>query len=1248
MANVLSLAMKITADANSVPKSLTPVERAFKQIDAEAAKVTKVFDTFAKSSAAAAATQTQFATDLAFLQSALRTGQINAQQFAEEFAKLQDSAKKTNEAFAEGARLTEESRTAEEKRAAQLERLAELLELGAISQETYNRQVAEVSGANAAAAQEAAAAEAKAAADRQRAAAIIQASLSQEERAQQTFQQSTAELQRLRAAGLLTETQYAAALNKSAEQYAKATVAANKLGDATEDIGKGGTLKFNELSGVLSALPGPLGSVAGRISGLASASEGLGRVFKGGLTPGLQSLGTQFSGLLTKTNIALAGVAAFGTAAVAVTRGLIDLEDRVEKLGNTADKLGVSFEFIQTLEEAANRSGTSIEAVSSAFGKLQKNVTGVDEESKAAQAALKNIGVTAEELQALKPEEQYKLIGERLQGIQDPAQRTATAMNLFGKAGAELLPFFKNLGGASDDMERFGRALTTLDRRRIDEFGAGLDALGVATQGLGQTLLLPFVGLGEGVSKAFAEIIAGVTAVVDPIGQVLEPVLTQIGRVVEIIGIGVGNLGRVVGAVFEPFATVVQGVSQALEPLYDGVVNLFRSFSDSQVAITEWVMSFTPIGVIADNIGVVSDTLGRIVNIITTAFGKAIEYVGELAGQFGELVASSPLLETLGSVASSVFGTIAQVIGDLVSGIGEFVGNLLTIAEYWLGIERSTSNTAAATTAVAENTAETSKEAKKALEERERTFQRLREEVNNAIDDSRKFGEEGRAAAYKYDQAVEALKQRLSAGLIDQEQFRRSVRIAGQVFDEELKGIEDRKQLEIKVKEDAAKAIEKVGDEIDKAAIKADDFGAAGQQALGTFSQRAEELKRQFAAGIIDEKQLEKSVAAANREYDKQIEKIKEANQERQRAAEADRKRSEEILDEMDKTRAVQRDMDAVQREINRLRAEAAKGVLLTPEQQQQLRDLQQAQVELGEKQQAVAQGFEKGYGEAFDKTRDKFNDLAQKAEEFGAAGQAAAQRLAAGLQAAAEQARRGGSAEQYEQEVARQQRLYENELKNLKAVADERKKTTEMVENELLLISVGGDSKRAEAKKNLLAIEEEMLRVQKEQQAARAAGDSQALNDATKRLADLDQVAAKERDIASGAAGQREQMQKQQEDYLKQQGQQQQQIIQQQQKADEERAKAQQAEYERQVKRITDLNTLGSNTVQTADVRTQEGAALVLNLAANAQDPALIEARLQSKYLRQINDNIQTQSRREASQLLAIAGGQFANLFLN
>jgi hypothetical protein len=827
-----------------------------------------------------------------------------------------------------------------------------------------------------------------------------------------------------------------------------------------------------------------------------------------------------------------------------------------------------------------------------------------------------------------------------LQAIQNPAERTAAAIGLFGKTGADLLPFFRNLGGAADDMERFGRALTEIDRRRVDEFGAGLDALSVATQGLGQSLLLPFVGIGEGVSRAFAEVTAGLTAIIDPIGRVLEPILTQLGRVIEAIGIQLGNVGRVIGAVFEPFAVAAQAVSVALEPLLDGVLGVFRALSDSAVVATEWVVSFTPIGVIADNIGVLGDTLSRVVTIITTTFARAADFVGDLASRFGDLISQSPLLQTLGDVASAVFGGIAQVIGNLVSGIGGFVDDLLTIAEAFLGIDTSANSAASATASVTEQTRQLSKEEQKAREEREKTFQRLREEVNNAIDDSRKFGAAGREAASAYEASIESLKKRMSSGLIDEEQFRRAVRIAGQDFDAEIKTIEDRTQLEIKVKEDAEKAVERVADQIDKAAIKAEDFGAAGDRALGQFAQRADALRQQFVAGFIDEKALEQGVAAANREYDKQIETIKRANAERQKQADEDRKRSEALLDELDKTRAVQRDRAAVERDVARLRAEAAAQGFFTPEQRQQLQDLQRLQGELAEKQRAVAQGFEQGYADAFDKTREKFDDLVAKSEEFGAAGEQAALRLAEGLNNAARLAARGSiNEEAYQREVERQQRLYEKELAQIKALADERLKVNEAVDQSLLLQSVGGDSQRAEAKKQLVAIEQEIQRVQEEIAAARKIDDSEAVKAGAARLAQLDQAAALERDIASGAAKQREEFQKRAEESLKAQQQAQQQFAQQQQKIFEDQQKAADAEAKRQEERLTRLNTLGERTVSGTDIRTAEGASLVLNLAANAQDPALIQSRLQTKLLERIATGIGQAASNYFNQPVAIVG---------
>jgi hypothetical protein len=557
MATVIGLGVQFSANASGMTKGLSQVDRQLQNLGKQAGQAARLFDTFASSSAAASAAQQQVATDIAFLGSALRTGQVNAEQYAAELQAIVGSAQQQAAAFAEGARITEQVATAEERRAASLERLGQLLATGAINEQTYSRAAAEASGENEAAAK----AETDRAAALARAAQITQANLSP----QQKYDQQVQELSGHLAAGRITQETYSSALNKAATDFAKATIAANKYDASVEAAGDGGTLKFNELSGALAAIPGPIGNVAGRISGLASAGEGLGRVFSGGLTQGLAAIGTSVAGLVNPFTVGLAAVTAFATGATAVARGLVDLEGRVEQLGNLADQLGVSFEFIQVLEESASRSGVSVDTLAGSMTRLQKTLAGADEESKSAQAALSRLGISIDELNGLSQEDQITLVGDRISSIEDPAKRTAAAVALFGKSGATLLPFFNNLGPAADDIERLGGSLSEIDRGRIDDFGAGIDALGVASSRLGELLLLPFAGLGEGVAQGAAEFLGGINAIVGPIGQILEPALSALGLAFEVLGTTIGAVANITGAALDPIATAIQGLGQAAE-----------------------------------------------------------------------------------------------------------------------------------------------------------------------------------------------------------------------------------------------------------------------------------------------------------------------------------------------------------------------------------------------------------------------------------------------------------------------------------------------------------------------------------------------------------------------------------------------------------------------------------------------------------------------------------------------------------
>jgi hypothetical protein len=912
MATVIGLGVQFSANANGMTKGLSQVDRQLQNLGKQAAAAGSLFSSFTASSAAAGAAQQQVATDIAFLGSAFKTGQISAQEYASELQAVVGSAQTAAAAFAEGARITDQVATAEERRTAELERLGQLLAQGAISEQTYSRAAAEASGAAQAAAsviakaesdrakaisegaavaasvqtqqeqreaelarlagllqqgviseetysravfvtsgaheaaQNAEAARAQllqegqaisaryATAEENRAATIAkldslleagaitqetymrasidalgineQAAQSEEERAkataraaqitqanlspQQKYDAQVQELADHLAAGRISQDTYNSALNKAATEWSKATIAADKFGTSVDGAGDGGTMKFNELSGVLSALPGPIGNVAGRLSGLSSAGEGLSKVFGGGagLSGGLANIGASVAGLVNPFTVGLAAVAAFGAGASAVASGLLDLEDRVEKLGNTADKLGVSFEFIQLLEEAGNRSGVSIESVSSAFGKLQKTLAGADEESRAATEALGRLGISFTDLENLSPEEQIRLVGEQLQGIEDPAKRTAAAMQIFGKSGADLLPFFAQLGPAADDIERLGGSLTAIDRSRIDDFGAGIDALGVASSRLGELLLLPFVGLGEGIAQGSAEFLGGINAIVGPIGDVLQPVLSSVGTALELVGVVLGGVGRVIGEIISPIGDLAQAFGVVGDSLNTAFVDLVRYLVDGAVAATAFAVSFAPLANVSDSVGAIGETFSRVATIITTALSQLGGAIGEVVGSWVEFFGIQSAIESIGGVISSVFGGVSKNFAEISKAIGETVSGLLISAEEFLGIKVD----------VAAPELDLSQPSLAAAQ--------FAKEIGTAATAAAEFGQTGFDAALAYQNSLEQIAQLQADGTLTAEEAKKMAEQEKAAFEAKIETLDKEAEAQARSAEAAQQA----------------------------------------------------------------------------------------------------------------------------------------------------------------------------------------------------------------------------------------------------------------------------------------------------------------------------------------------------------------------------------------------------------------------------------------------------------
>jgi hypothetical protein len=380
--------------------------------------------------------------------------------------------------------------------------------------------------------------------------------------------------------------------------------------------------------------------------------------------------------------------------------------------------------------------------------------------------------------------------------------------------------------------------------------------------------------------------------------------------------------------------------------------------------------------------------------------------------------------------------------------------------------------------------------------------------------------------------------------------------------------IERERRPEVKVEADLGRATAELGQFLKTAKGGTSEFLQESQATLATFSRMAAE--GELTAGQIQI--MNGFMKNLNAELEKEKKLRDGATEAAKKQAEADGKRVEGLLKTSDAASKVEEDLAAVQRQRAAIEQQTGE------EAQARLEQLDALRLKLEDQQQAIDQGFGDGFEATFQKINAGISSTVEKAQEFGQAGFDAAVRLQEGIAAAQQQARDGIlNREAFENQVAQQQAIFDQEIKNLEE-ADRKKQELENA----------GERR----------IEEQRKAAQKE------------LEDAAKAQADAErnaqeQANAAQQQIAQAQQRQYEEAQKAQQAFL------------------EEQAKAQQAEFERQQNRLRELNTLGARSVQTADVRTQEGAALVIGLAAEAQDPNLIEARQQSKLLRQINQSI-------------------------
>jgi hypothetical protein len=348
-----------------------------------------------------------------------------------------------------------------------------------------------------------------------------------------------------------------------------------------------------------------------------------------------------FSKSVLSLPAAIAGSVAV-TGLVALAKNFADAGGAVDDM---AQRTGMSAEAVSSLGYAAKLSGTDVGTLEKAVRKMQVGIADAVAGVPGAADKFNALGLSVDDLAKMSPDEQFLAIADKLSLIQDPALKSAAAMEYFGKSGADLVPM---LSGGAEEIRKLQQ-----DAADLGQTMSGEDAAAAAKLG-----------------DVFDRLLGVIGGLQTRIGSALAPLLTAVGeRIISVVS----SVSKFIGENQELIVTIAKWTAVGAG-LLAGLFALGGAAAVASVAMT----GLAAIG------GAIATVFGLIVSVITaiiSPIGLVIVGVTAAAGAFlyfsgvgGEMVNS--LVAKFNELKSIVLPVFDAIKTALMSGQWQAAGQV--------------------------------------------------------------------------------------------------------------------------------------------------------------------------------------------------------------------------------------------------------------------------------------------------------------------------------------------------------------------------------------------------------------------------------------------------------------------------------------------------------------------------------------------------------------------------------------------
>lgn len=237
-------------------------------------------------------------------------------------------------------------------------------------------------------------------------------------------------------------------------------------------------------------MPDTVITVGGDIRPLQDALNRIERDMKG-LGSKLAKTGAGIGSSLASFAAPLAGIVSVGAV-----KSLIDDFD---KLGENAERLGITAASMQRIGYQAKFSGVEVETVIKSLEKMNRQIQGGDAKT---MSALASLGIDAAKLAGMDPEKAIVEIADAFQAAEKKGKGLSELHAILGKSYGQLLPMLRK---TREELERFGSMAVVSDRaiKAAGDFNDLLDIMGIKAKAAGSDVFTGLELIKGQVSDAF-------------------------------------------------------------------------------------------------------------------------------------------------------------------------------------------------------------------------------------------------------------------------------------------------------------------------------------------------------------------------------------------------------------------------------------------------------------------------------------------------------------------------------------------------------------------------------------------------------------------------------------------------------------------------------------------------------------------------------------------------------------------------